>query len=577
MKALSNFVSQLEQNGELLRISTFVDPAFEMAEIVDRCSKNPAHNKALLFENNGTPFPVLMNMMGSERRMCMALGVKDLDDVSKRIDTFFAQLTQPKISLWDKLKLLPALRQAARWLPVHTQNADCQQVKLAVPDLNCLPITTSWAFDGGKFITLPMVHTADFQTGVRNVGMYRMQIFDGQTTGMHWHVHKTGARHYAQYKAANCRMPVVVTIGGDPIYTYCATAPLPDNVDEYLLAGFLRNRPVRLVRCITQPLCVPADVDFVVEGYVDPQEPLVTEGPFGDHTGFYSLPDLYPRLHVTAVTHRKNAIYPATLVGIPPQEDACITKATERIFLSPIRLAMLPEVVDMSMPDAGVAHNIAIVKIRKTYAGQAKKVANALWGAGQMMLNKILIIVNENVDVQNITGIVKLAEQRFNPATDVYFGKGPLDVLDHAAQQYGYGGKMCIDLTSDQVSSTKYQGPSTNALFAFVHSGENAVTARVVVRFDEAVDVQDLHTCIWLLGNNIDPERDCKIVNGQLLIDATLNAAKMQRPVPNVVCTSDEIIRRVDSKWETLGIGSFVPSPSKLRAALNPNAAAERI
>jgi 4-hydroxy-3-polyprenylbenzoate decarboxylase len=565
-KNLRQYVSYLEAHGELLRVREFVDPHLEMCEVADRMSKQPSGGKALLFENSGTEFPVLMNMMGSDRRMSYALGVEQLGDVEKKIGDFFSTLTQPRQSLWDKLRLLPALRQAARWLPRLTQAAgECRQVVEPTPNLNALPILQCWPHDGGRFITLPMVHTRDLHSGVRNVGMYRMQLFDGQTTGMHWHRHKTGARHFEQYKAAGKKMPVVVTLGGDPVYTYCAVAPLPDNVDEYLLAGFLRNQPVRLTPCLTQPLEAPADADFVIEGYVDPAEPLAVEGPFGDHTGFYSLPDAYPRFHVTAVTHRRNAIYPATVVGIPPQEDAYIGKATERIFLAPIRLAMLPEIADMHMPFEGVAHNIAIVKISKSYPGQAAKTANALWGAGQMMFNKMLVVVDGDVNVHRYSEVCACVQQNFRPDTDVYFGRGPLDVLDHAAQTCGYGGKLCVDATRklpEEASSRPQR--KKKRLYEFTHRAGQDTDSLVQVVFDANVDLADLATCVWLMGNNVDPARDCCVKNGCLTVDARgrHKCKSIVRSWPEVICASPETIAAVDQKWEKLGLGSFVESPS---------------
>jgi 4-hydroxy-3-polyprenylbenzoate decarboxylase len=565
-KNLRQYVSYLEARGELLRVREFVDPHLEMAEVADRMSKQPGGGKALLFENSGTSFPVLMNMMGSDRRMSYALGVEKLDEVEKKISDFFSALMQPRHSLWDKLRLLPTLRQAARWLPRLTQAAG--ERRLAVdpkPNLNQLPILQCWPHDGGRFITLPMVHTRDLHSGARNVGMYRMQIFDGQTTGMHWHRHKTGARHFEQYKAAGKKMPVVVTLGGDPIYTYCAVAPLPDNVDEYLLAGFLRNQPVRLTPCLTQPLEAPADADFVIEGYVDPAEPLAVEGPFGDHTGFYSLPDAYPRFHVTAVTHRRNAIYPATVVGIPPQEDAYIGKATERIFLAPIRMAMLPEVADMHIPFEGVAHNITIVKINKTYPGQAEKTANALWGAGQMMFNKMLVVVDGDVNVHRYDEVCACVQRNFRPDADAYFGRGPLDVLDHAAQTCGYGGKLCIDATR----KLPEEAPTPplrekKRLYEFTHQAGLETDSLLQVVFDANVDLADLATCAWLLGNNVDPARDCCVKNGCLVVDARGRHKRKSivRSWPEVICASPETIAAVDKKWEMLGLGSFVESPS---------------
>ena len=295
-------------------------------------------------------------------------------------------------------------------------------------------------------MTLPLVHTLDPETGIRNVGMYRLQLFDARTTGMHWHLHKTGARHYEGYRRAGRRMPVSVALGGDPAYTYAATAPMPDNMDEYLLAGFLRRRPVKLVKCITNDIYVPADCDFVIEGYVDPSEPKTVEGPFGDHTGFYSLTDEYPRFHVTAVTRRRDAVYPATLVGIPPQEDAYIAKATEKIFLAPIRLAVQPEVKELTMPVFGTAHNLAVVSIDRRYRGQAHKVAQGLWGAGQMMFNKYLVITGEDCDVHDPDRLAALLRRAEFPR-DLIVSEGVYDVLDHATVTSGFGGKLAFDLT----------------------------------------------------------------------------------------------------------------------------------
>ena len=565
-KNLKQYVTFLEARGELLRVREFVNPHLEMAEVADRMSKQPGGGKALLFENSGTPFPVLMNMMGSHRRMSYALGAENPGEVERKIGDFFSLLTQQPQSLWEKLRLLPTLRQAASWFPRLVKTAgECRQVAPANPDLNLLPILQCWPHDGGRFVTLPMVHTRDLHSGVRNVGMYRMQLFDGKTTGMHWHRHKTGARHFEQHKAAGKKMPVAVTLGGDPIYTYCAVAPMPDNLDEYLLAGFLRGKPVRLTPCLTQPLEVPADADFVIEGYVDPAEPLAVEGPFGDHTGFYSLPDAYPRFHVTALTHRRDAIYPATLVGIPPQEDAYIGMATERIFLAPIRLAILPEIADMHMPFEGVMHNIAIVKINKTYPGQAEKTANALWGAGQMMFNKMLVVVDGSVDVHRYGEVCACLQQHFRPDTDVYFGRGPLDVLDHAAQTCGYGGKLCIDATRklpEEAPDAPHRRKKRS--YEFTHREGMSADSLVQVVFDDNVDLADLATCAWLMGCNVDPAHDCCVKNGCLVIDArgSHKRKRAARSWPEVVCASPETIAAVDQKWEKLGLGRFVESPS---------------
>ena len=446
---LSEFIARLEREGELQRVSVPVDPVYEIAEITDRMSKQPDGGKALLFEQTGTPFPVLTNMMGSDRRMAMALGVESLDELTRRLDDLLQQAVTPKNSLLDKLRMLPLLAEMSRWLPrTSSSRGECQQVVLQGEEasLDALPVLKCWPCDGGRFVTLPLVHTLDPETGIRNVGMYRLQLFDARTTGMHWHLHKTGARHYEGYRRAGRRMPVSVALGGDPAYTYAATAPMPDNMDEYLLAGFLRRRPVKLVKCITNDIYVPADCDFVIEGYVDPSEPKTVEGPFGDHTGFYSLTDEYPRFHVTAVTRRRDAVYPATLVGIPPQEDAYIAKATEKIFLAPIRLAVQPEVKELTMPVFGTAHNLAVVSIDRRYRGQAHKVAQGLWGAGQMMFNKYLVITGEDCDVHDPDRLAALLRRAEFPR-DLIVSEGVYDVLDHATATPGFGGKLAFDLT----------------------------------------------------------------------------------------------------------------------------------
>ena len=331
-KNQQQFIDLLEREGELVRIKEYVNPHLEISEITDRISKTPGGGKALLFENTGYAFPVLMNAYGSERRVCLALGVSYLDDVAKQIEALFHQLSSPKEGIVDKLKMLPMLGQFASWMPkVRSGRGECQEVILQgdKADITKLPVITCWPKDGGPFVTLPVIHTKDPNAGTRNVGMYRMQVFGPQLTGMHWHKHKVSAKHFNEYKKLGKRMPVAVALGGDPAYAYSATAPLPENVDEYMLAGFLRKKKVELVKCISQPnVEVPADADFIIEGYVDPNDDMIWEGPFGDHTGYYSLPDWYPKFHITAITHKKNAVYPATIVGIPPQEDAWLGKAT---------------------------------------------------------------------------------------------------------------------------------------------------------------------------------------------------------------------------------------------------------
>ncbi len=424
----------------------FVDPVLEIAEITDRITKSGG--KALLFENNGTGFPVLINAFGSDKRMAMALGMSNISDAAGDIEKAFSMVTDTPAGLLARIKALPGLLKIAGYLPSRTRSKGlCQQVIHEKPDLSILPVLKCWPHDGSRFITLPIVHTYHPETGKPNAGMYRMQVLDAATTGMHWQRHKTGANHFEAWKQTGKRMPVSVTLGGDPVYTYCATAPLPENISEYILAGFIRKKKVTLVKCITNDIYVPSDADIVIEGYVDPSEEFVMEGPFGDHTGFYSLADLYPVFHVTCITHSENAVYPATVVGVPPHEDAWLAKATEKIFLSPVRLAIQPEILDFHMPEAGVAHNLVIVRINKSYPGQGMKVISSLFGAGQMMFTKYLVVVSGSIDIRNYR---KLAETIFSNTvfeTDMIFTRGPLDVLDHSSDAFSFGGKAGIDAT----------------------------------------------------------------------------------------------------------------------------------
>lgn len=626
-KDQQHFIETLEKAGELLRIKTYVNPRLEIAEITDRMSKQPGGGKALLFENTGYEFPVLMNAYGSEKRMCIALGVNHLDDVAKEIENLFKLLASPKEGILDKLKLLPKLGQFASWMPkVKKGRGECQEVVMASPDITKLPVITCWPKDGGPFVTLPVIHTKDPNTYTRNVGMYRMQVFGPALTGMHWHKHKVSAKHFNEYKKLNKRMPVAVALGGDPVYAYSATAPLPENVDEYMLAGFLRKKKVELVKCITQPeIEVPADADFIIEGYVDPNDELIWEGPFGDHTGYYSLPDWYPRFHITAVTHKKNPVYPATIVGIPPQEDAWLGKATERIFLAPIKMTLIPEIVDMDMPVEGVFHNLVIAKINKEYAGQGQKVMNAMWGAGQMMFNKILILANGDVKIQNYEELARVVFKNLNPATDVYFSQGPMDVLDHSCSKLGFGGKMCIDGTCkyEEELDVNYDGGVSNAglngdlfkqKFSEINSVNTSLTekdipcliisvkknrrghikdlheqicglpetggVKMILYVEHTVDALDLPTALWRFCNNLDPKRDYYLYkqsitpsNHQTIsqyracigFDGTIKTKELDgfhRDWPNIIVADDETIRAVDAKWDQLGIGNFIPSPS---------------
>lgn len=645
-KNQQQFIAALEEAGELIRIRSYVNPHLEIAEITDRVSKSGGGGKALLFENTGYDFPVLMNAYGSEKRMCMALGVEKLDDVAREIEGLFHLLSSPKEGILDKLKMLPKLGQFASWMPkVRGGRGACQEIVLPEPDITRLPVITCWPKDGGPFVTLPVIHTKDPVTQSRNVGMYRMQVFGPALTGMHWHKHKVSAKHFQEYKKLNKRMPVAVALGGDPVYAYSATAPLPENVDEYMLAGFLRKKKVELVKCISQPeVEVPADADFIIEGYVDPADELIWEGPFGDHTGYYSLPDWYPRFHITAITHKKGAVYPATIVGIPPQEDAWLGKATERIFLAPIKMTLVPEITDMDMPVEGVFHNLVLTKIRKDYAGQGQKVMNAMWGAGQMMFNKILVLASpgplaattggtaaEEKDFPALTDYQNLAKRLFdnlNPATDIYFSTGPMDVLDHSCSKLGFGGKMCIDGTwkyeeeteegyywNEQdlqlltpgfeknwpeiksvnstllkagipcllVSVEKNRPGHIGELHTQLCSSSLMQGVKMILYVEHTVDAGDLTTALWRFCNNLDPKRDYHLYKAPIAgmpgryracmgLDGTRKTKELdhfQRDWPNIIVADADTIRAVDAKWESLGIGPFLPSPSlKFRGQL---------
>lgn len=438
---LRAFIDKLDKQGLLKKITAEVDAHLEITEITDRVSKQ--NGPALLFENvKGYNMPVLTNAFGSLSRMQLALEVDSLDQIGDEL-TKIIQPPELPATLMDKLRTLPKLAQLASFLPKHVRTGPCKEVVIKdKPSLAQLPVLYCWPEDGGPFITLPLVFTKDPVTGRRNVGMYRMQVFDHQTTGMHWHIHKDAAEHY---RKKGGQMPVAIAIGADPATIYAATAPMPHGIDEILLAGFLRKEPVELVKCETVDLEVPARAEIILEGYVDPAETRL-EGPFGDHTGYYSLADQYPVFHLTCVTQRKNPVYPATIVGRPPMEDAYLGKATERIFL-PLMRMQLPEVVDMNMPPEGVFHNCVLVSIRKNYPGQAKKVMCALWGMGLMMLAKLIIIVDADVDVQNTSEVMWRVFNNIDPRRDVLIVDGPLDALDHSSPLPHYGSKMGVDAT----------------------------------------------------------------------------------------------------------------------------------
>jgi len=471
-----DFIGQLDASGELKRIAQPVATELEVTEIADREMKSPNGGKALLFEKptvNGevSPFPLAINTMGSWKRMAMSMGADSVDEVAAELGSLMK--AKPPTSFKEAIKLLGQALDLRHAKPKVVKDGPCKEVVKKfdegretrveswpkAPDwhnpstldprpstLLNLPIQQCWPLDGGRFITLPCVVTKDPDTGERNVGMYRIQVYDEKTTGMHWQLQKVGARHGRRYYETGTRMPVSIFLGGDPMFPFAATAPLPDGLDEFLLAGYLRKKSVELVKCETNDLEVPANADFVIEGYVDPKEPLREEGPFGDHTGYYTLPELYPVFHITAITHRKNAVYPATIVGMPPMEDFYIGSASVKLFL-PIFKMNFPEIVDIALPAEGVFHNLVFVSIKKTYPMQAYKIMHGLWGMGQMMFTKYIVVVDDDVDVHNTSEVLFRLCANTDPQRDSIFTKGPADVLDHATTEMAIGSKLGIDAT----------------------------------------------------------------------------------------------------------------------------------
>ncbi len=610
---MNEYIMALEEAGQLKRIRTYTDPVLEIAEIADRVGKSGG--PALLFENTGTQFPILVNMFGSDARMSKALGRSCLDEAGKELEMLFRKLASTRTGSLSRIMALGDIRRISNLLPRKTgRKGTCQQVIMGNPDLDILPVLKCWPYDGGRFITLPVVHTRHPETGNTNAGMYRMQVIDKVTTGMHWQLHKTGANHFEAWKKKGGRMPVSVSLGGDPVYTYAATAPLPENIDEYILAGFLRKKRVRMVKCITNDLFVPDDADIVIEGFVETDEDLVWEGPFGDHTGFYSLADWYPAFHITCITHRKDAVYPATIVGVPPQEDSFIAKATERIFLPAIRMSMLPEIKDLHMPDPGVAHNLVIVKIGKKYSGQGMKVINSLMGAGQMMFTKYMIVVSGNTDIRNYEDLARGIFLNTDFRHDISFIRGPLDVLDHSSDTFAFGGKLGMDATEKTSEELSSRGNGKTADMADIVpeldrlmqkgliNGYNCDLAEkniplilltvdpennpdaaikiaemwkinkidtgqtVILVLDDKLDLSDFLTVAWQVLGNSDPLRDHYFAGtATLLIDGTIKAFRdggFTRKWPNVVCSDNQTIKSIDRKWELLGLGDFISSPS---------------
>ena len=576
---LIDFLNKLDKAGELKYIPQPVSSSLEISKYTDMESKSKNGGKALFFKNvKESNFPVATNIFGSDKRICMAMEVDYLDMLAEKVKKYL-EIEPPK-SIKQALDMIPLALGASNFVPrtFKGKTPPCQEIvqKGSKVDLGIIPVLKCWPQDAGPFVTLPIVFTKSLHTGKQNAGMYRLQIFDKNTTGMHWHIHKDGSSYYNEYCSANKRMPVAVAIGADPATTYAATAPMPRGMDEMQLAGFIRKKPVVMTKCITNNIRVPAEAEFVLEGYVDPGE-LRVEGPFGDHTGYYSPADDYPVFHVTALTHRRQPVYNATLVGRPPMEDCYLAKVTERLFL-PLLQTVLPEIIDMWFPWEGVFHNIVIVSMNKEYAGHAQKVMHGLWGMGQMSFCKVIVVVDKDIKPDNTSDVLKKVVSIFDIKTDITYSRGVLDVLDHSSPHKNFGNKIGIDLTerfpgepekrnqgcknregkeneltADLISSLlKHKIPGEvccrplfkeyNALYGnsnriiviSVDKGEyggkhfadillnmdDLKSFNIFILFDKDIDLHDNSLILWKLFNNVDPRRDFAAEDNRIVIDA---------------------------------------------------------
>ena len=597
--SLREFIDRLENENELVRIKDHVSPILEITEITDRVSKQPGGGKALLFENvEGSNIPVLINAFGSSKRINMALGVRDIEKIPNDIDKYLK--IKPPSSLLEKVKLLPMLLEAAAFPPkmVSSRQASCQEVVLTGDDVDLgkIPILQCWPNDAGRFITFPIVVNRTIDRKLRNVGLYRMQVYDKKTTGMHWHIHKDGAHFFHEFKKQGKIMECAVAIGADPAVCYSASAPLPFGIDEFLFAGFIRKSPVPLVKCKTVDLEIPATAEIVLEGFIDPSE-MRLEGPFGDHTGYYSQDGDYPVFNITAITHRKNPIYLTTIVGKPPQEDFYLGKATERIFL-PLMRTQLPEIIDMNMPAEGVFHNLVILSIDKRFPMQARRLMSALWGMGQMSFVKTIIVFDQDVDIQNTQKVIETLLNKIDFTHDLFFSEGILDVLNHASDKALYGSKLGIDATTKiegedeskikSENNTKTASPLSEHVlesfteltsckilkqndlhqvaFATLDKKKPQQGCKVIKKFmndkkfsaitvfvllENHENVNDASTVLWKILNNIDPKRDMYFFGKRVGIDVSCKTGEpdFKQYWPDEIEMSNNIKQIVDQKW----------------------------
>lgn len=602
--SLKEFITALEKAGELVRVRESVSPILEITEITDRVCKSKGGGKALMFEKvEGSDMPVLINAFGSWKRLNMAFGVRHIDDVADRI-AILAKMKPPG-DFFGKLDFFRNLYHIKDIPPKLIKEAPCQAVVYTGDDvdLGMLPVLKCWPQDGGPFITMPVVFTKSLKTGAQNAGMYRLQVYDKKTTGMHWQIHKDGSHFFQEYKKAKKMMPVAVAIGTEPVTTYAATAPLPRDVDEMLLAGFIRKKRVDLVKCLTVDLEVPATSEIVLEGYVDPEETRL-EGPFGDHTGYYSLEDYYPIFHITAITTRQNPVYLTTIVGKPPMEDCYMGKATERIFL-PLLKTQVQELVDMNLPWEGVFHNSVITSIQKHYPFQARKVMSALWGLGQMSFAKMITVVDNDVPVTNMETVMTEILNKVKIPDDVFITEGILDVLDHSSPTPLFGGKLGLDATTKihgepgfpYIEPKDYPYIDTEALLKIIRQAVPEITSlaiplkyvrnplavigyqktepgrisecigklhnlneaegiNIFLIIDSQYDVNNSSAAAWKFFNNCDPRRDIYQRNGRLYLDATkkFRGEGHDRKWPDDIEMDEAIKARVNEKWKRYGI-----------------------
>lgn len=576
-KDLPSFLEALDKKGLLTTIEEPVDSVLEITEIADRVSK--FYGNALRFNNvKGSPYPLVINTMGTYERLNMGLGIKgdrlqDLDTIANQIEDYMNLSSYA--TLTGKIKAIPKLLPLPFIFPRKTKHAPCQEV-IEEPDLDTLPIIQCWPQDGGKYITLPLVFTKDPDNNQQNVGMYRLQVYDKRTTGMHWHWHKDGREIYEKYRKIGKRMPVSVALGCDPATIYSATAPLPKMIDEMIFAGYLKRRPIELTKCITNDIYVPSHAEFILEGYVDLDE-LRMEGPFGDHTGYYSLSDLYPVFHLEKITRKKNPIYPTTIVGKPPMEDCYLGKATERIFL-PLMKIQCPELVDMDFPLEGVFHNCAIVSFKKAFPLHGNKMLSSLWGLGQMMYTKMIILVDETVDVHNYEEVLAALFKQVSHPSHLIISEGPLDALDHASDRAFQGFRLGVDATSkldvepQEIVTPKADGSPFQILAINKEKGDQAKEIlnqysldpngpTLLILVDSNIDTSDISTVAWKVFNNIDANRDIiTLQRADKSLFVGIDASKKtetdghKRPWPDDIEMSKDIKELVDRKWDLYGI-----------------------